>query len=102
MEKSADLIDDVALGLEATGIGAPAGLGLSLMADGMRTGLDFKNKDINTAIKNTGIRALTFVASSTIGKATDGVKGISRIRKEVTKLTTDQLLDINKKTATSE
>ena len=102
MEKSADLIDNVGTVLKATGIGAPVGEGLSLMADGMRSSLDFKNKDIKTAIKNTGIRALTFGAGKTIEKAIDGVKGISGITKEAVKLTTDKLLDMNKEAATSE
>jgi hypothetical protein len=56
----------------ASGPAAPVvaglGKGLSIASDGINTALDFKNKDLSTALKNTGIRVGVFLGGQYIQK----------------------------------
>lgn len=100
MLKGADVIDNTGTLFKATVIGAPLGEGLSIMSDIMKTGLDFKNKDSKTALKNTFIRGLSLGAGKTLDKSVDLVKGVSKSTKEAVKITNDKLLDTYKDNAT--
>jgi len=102
MLKGAELLDNTGSVLKASVIGAPLGEGLSLMSDAMKTGLDFKNKDIKTATENLLIRGASQFTGKVLDKAVDGIKGVSKATKEAVKIVNDKAIDYYKDEATQD
>ncbi|MBC7383498.1 MAG: hypothetical protein H7296_11005 [Bacteroidia bacterium] len=76
MAESADMLDNLGKGFEATGVGAPVGAALGVMSIGMKSILDFKYKDWKTAALNTATRAGTKLIGVGVDKVLDKVNAV--------------------------
>lgn len=94
MDKSADVLDTEAKVLNATGIGAPIGKGISTLALTLHTTHDFLTKSPKEAGKRLGVRLVFMAISSTLGTQLDKLPTPT---KEAAKLAKDAVLSEAKK-----